>query len=108
LNNGEIVWQVPLGQDIDLEEKGITDTGSHVRGGIDTGGGLIFIAATSDKKIRAFDQKNGHMVWETDLSETGQAITSTYAIEGKQYVTIAVNPNPEMEFNGGYFTYALK
>lgn len=109
LNRGELLWQVPLGQNETLEKKGIHGTGTFNRGGgIATAGGLIFIAATSDKKFRAFDQKTGEVVWETQLPGTGQAIPCTYAIDGKQYVTIAVNPDPEIEFNGGYITYALK
>jgi len=108
LNKGELIWQVPFGQNNALAEKGIYGTGIFNRGGgIATGGGLIFIAATSDRKFRAFDQKNGKVVWETDLPGTGQAVPSTYAMNGKQYVTIAVNPNPEVGFNGGYLTYSI-
>ncbi len=109
LNKGELLWQVPLGQNKKLAEKGIHGTGSFTRGGgIATAGGLIFIASTSDQKFRSFDQNTGKVLWETQLPGTGQAVPSTYAIKDKQYVTIAVNPNPEANFNGGYVTYSLK
>ncbi|QHT65190.1 PQQ-binding-like beta-propeller repeat protein [Rhodocytophaga rosea] len=32
-----------------------------------TKGGLVFIAATKDAKIRAFDKKTGKVLWEAQL-----------------------------------------
>lgn len=109
LNKGEILWQSPLGEDENLAKQGISNSGLFNRGGgIATSGGLIFIAATADRMLRAFDQKNGKEVWKTKLPGSGYSIPSTYRIDGIQYLTVGVAPNPESNFNGGYVTYSIK
>ena len=86
---GELVWKIPFGEYPELAKKGLKDTGSKNFGGpIATAGGLVFIAATPDEKIRAFDQSNGQLVWEHKLPAAGYATPSTYMIDGKQYVVI--------------------
>lgn len=108
LNSGEILWQVPLGEDPKLAKLGIKQSGMYNRGGgIATGGGLVFIAATGDRKFRAYDQKTGKILWETEMPGSGTAIPSTYAVGGRQYVTIAVSPNPGTGYRGGYITYGI-
>ena len=54
-----------------------------------TASGLVFIAATMDKKIRAFDLRNGAKVWEAGLPAFGMATPMTYESGGRQYVVIA-------------------
>ncbi|WP_439581171.1 pyrroloquinoline quinone-dependent dehydrogenase [Dyadobacter bucti] len=109
LNKGEILWQVPLGEDEKLAGMGIKNSGSFNRGGgIATAGGLIFIAATVDGKIRAFDQKTGEVIWNKALPGNGFSIPSTYAIRGRQYITVGVSPEPAKKYRGGYVTYMLK
>lgn len=90
LNKGEILWQVPLGEFKELSAKGIPVTGTENYGGpIITRAGLLFIAATQDEKIRAFDTSNGAILWEYALPAGGYATPSTYQINGKQFVVIA-------------------
>lgn len=38
-----------------------------------TKGGLVFIAATLDEKIRAFDKSTGKVLWEAKLPAAGYA-----------------------------------
>ena len=54
-----------------------------------TKGGLVFIAATKDEKIRAFDKKTGKVVWQANLPAAGYATPACYQINGKQYIVIA-------------------
>lgn len=90
LAKGEIVWKVPLGEYPELARRGITGTGAKSFGGpILTAGNLIFIAATPDEKIRAFDKYTGQVLWEHKLPAGGYATPSTYEIDGRQYVVIA-------------------
>jgi quinoprotein glucose dehydrogenase len=90
LNRGEILWKVPLGEYPQLVAKGIRNTGAKNFGGpILTAGGVIFIAATPDEKIRAFDKYTGKVLWEFQLPAGGYATPSTYEINGKQFVVIA-------------------
>ncbi|MBC7921125.1 MAG: PQQ-binding-like beta-propeller repeat protein, partial [Ferruginibacter sp.] len=72
LNTGEYVWQVPLGEYPKLAKQGIPPTGTENHGGpVVTAGGLVFIAATYDEKLRAFDRKTGKIVWEHKLPAGG-------------------------------------
>jgi len=90
LNKGEILWKVPLGEYPQLVAKGIRNTGAKNFGGpVLTAGGVIFIAATPDEKIRAFDKYTGRVLWEYKLPAGGYATPSTYEINGRQFVVIA-------------------
>ncbi|MBS1507672.1 MAG: PQQ-binding-like beta-propeller repeat protein [Bacteroidetes bacterium] len=90
LNSGKLLWKVALGEYPELTAKGIPATGTENYGGpLVTKGGLIFIAATKDEKIRAFDKATGKVVWEHRLPAAGYATPSTYSVNGKQYVVIA-------------------
>ncbi len=90
LNSGKLLWKVPLGEYAELIKRGLGITGSRNYGGpVVTKGGLVFIAATPDEKIRAFDKQTGKMVWEAKLPAAGFASPATYMIGGKQFLVIA-------------------
>lgn len=90
LNTGETVWQVPLGEFPELTARGVPPTGTENYGGpVVTAGGVIFIAATKDEMIRAFDQKTGRILWEAKLPAGGYATPATYSIRGRQFLVIA-------------------
>ena len=90
LNTGQHVWQLPLGSVDSLTAKGIPVTGTENYGGpLVTAGHLVFIAATRDEKIRAFNSRTGELLWEHPLRASGFATPVTYAVSGKQYVVIA-------------------
>ena len=90
LNTGGYRWRIPLGEHAELTEKGTRPTGTEQYGGpIVTAGGLVFIAATQDAKIRAFDKTTGALLWEAPLPAAGYATPSTYAVNGRQYVVVA-------------------
>ncbi len=92
LDSGALKWQVPLGS---IENETSVpfvnwEMGTPIAGGpISTGGGLTFIAATTDDKFRAFDTATGEKLWETRLPAGGQATPMTYKIDGRQFVVIA-------------------
>ena len=89
VNTGKIAWRVNLGVTDSMPE-GKRNTGRpNVGGPIVTAGGLIFIAATDDKRFRAFNAKTGAQVWETKLDAAGHATPITYqGRDGKQYVSL--------------------
>lgn len=90
LNKGEILWQVPLGEFEELKKKGMAPTGAeNYGGGVSTAGGLIFIAASRDERMRAFDKDTGKLLWEYKLPAAGYATPAVYEVNGKQYVVIA-------------------
>ena len=74
----------------ELVRRGIRNTGAKNFGGpVLTAGDLIFIAATPDEKIRAFDKYTGQVLWEHKLPAAGYATPCTYMINGTQFVVIA-------------------
>ena len=90
LNTGEYRWRIPLGEFAALTARGIPVTGTEQYGGpIVTRGGLVFIAATQDGKIRAFDKSAGRLLWEAMLPAPGYATPSTFAVHGRQFVVVA-------------------
>jgi quinoprotein glucose dehydrogenase len=90
LSSGKLLWKVPLGEFPELTKKGIPITGTQLYGGpVVTKGGLVFVAATQDEKIRAFDKHTGKQVWEAKLPAAGYATPAIYAVDGRQYVVIA-------------------
>ena len=108
LNTGQIVWQVPLGEDAQFKKMGIPNSGMFNRGGgIATKGGLIFIGATGDNMFRAFDQTTGKVLWEYQLPGMASSIPSTYAVGDKQYVVVSVNGEQQNNFKGGYIAFAI-
>ena len=90
LNTGEYLWRTPLGEFPELTAKGVPTTGPENYGGpVVTAGGLVFIAASKDEHLRAFDKKTGKELWKFKLPAAGYATPSTYSVNGRQYVVIA-------------------
>lgn len=90
LNNGTLLWQVPLGEYEELTAKGIPKTGTENYGGpVVTAGGLLFIGASKDEYFRAFDKDTGTELWKYKLHAGGYATPAVYEANGKQYVVIA-------------------
>jgi quinoprotein glucose dehydrogenase len=90
LNTGATLWRVPLGDDDEIDDPAHPVTGTENYGGpIVTAGGLVFIAATNDEKIRAFHARTGEQLWEAKLPAGGYATPATYEVDGRQYVVIA-------------------
>lgn len=90
LGSGQVRWEVPLGEYPHLVKQGIRNTGSMNFGGaVATAGGVIFIAATADEKMHAFEKNGGRLLWEHQLPTGGYATPSVYAVDGRQFVAIA-------------------
>jgi len=90
LNTGDYEWTVPLGEIPALSARGIPVTGTEKYGGpIVTAGGLLFIAASRDETIRAFDKRTGAELWKAVLPAGGYATPATYEVDSKQFVVIA-------------------
>jgi len=85
VNTGAIVWRSVLGVTDGLADP---NTGRpNVGGPIVTGGGLIFIGSTDDKRLRAFDTRTGRELWTFRLPASLYGTPLTYqGKSGKQYV----------------------
>jgi quinoprotein glucose dehydrogenase len=95
LGTGTLAWEVPFGHLPDghplMALAGPPPIGTPNGGGpIVTAGGLVFIAATMDQRLRAFDLQTGAEVWQTTLPFAGIATPMSYlADDGRQFVVIA-------------------
>jgi quinoprotein glucose dehydrogenase len=98
LSTGDIAWKVPLGIVESLEGRGVHHTGAlNLGGSIATASGLVFIGATNDNRLRAFDAKSGKELWTGQIDADGQATPITYmGKDGRQFVVI-------MAGGGGYW-----
>ena len=91
LQKGVIKWQVPLGSMSELAPA-LKDTpfGSISLGGaMVTGGGLVFVAGTLDRRLHAFDVDTGKELWTGELPAAAHALPMTYDAGGRQYVVVA-------------------
>ncbi|NKI31478.1 PQQ-binding-like beta-propeller repeat protein [Croceivirga thetidis] len=110
LNTGEYLWKVPLGHEEKLNDPSIPISGTENYGGpVITAGGLLFIAATRDEKIRAFDMKNGQQLWEDNLPAGGYATPAMYEVGGQQFLVVACGGGKMGTKSGDeYRAYALE
>ena len=106
LASGEIAWKVPFGNFPSHPDLGF---GAISYGGpVVTASGLIFIAATPDRKFRAYDTRDGAVLWETELSAAGYSTPAVYMVDGKQYVVISAGGGRQGPPSGSeYFAFSL-
>lgn len=112
LAEGDIVWKSTLGS---IHEMGPfplpfeIEWGTPNFGGpLVTAGGLVFIAATTDRRIRAFDVETGEKLWTFTLPVDATAGPMTYEMDGKQYVVIAAGGNAFFGRPQGDYIIAFK
>ena len=97
IKNKKKKWIVPHGSYTQLKDKEL-NTGSEIFGSpVILSSGIIFMAGTDDKKIRAYSLENGEIIWEDDLpfSSYGSLIVASY--QGKQF--LIVNSSSGTNFN---------
>ncbi|WP_298194564.1 pyrroloquinoline quinone-dependent dehydrogenase [Novosphingobium sp.] len=91
MKTGETLWQVPFGR-LTLSS-GITSPaawGAPNQGGpIVTRGGLVFIGASLDSRLRAYDIQTGRELWQAFVPAPATATPMTFRhTDGKQYVIV--------------------
>jgi quinoprotein glucose dehydrogenase len=102
--SGKVIWNDRFGTGRDSGPFGISSEVPftmgvpNIGGPITTRSGLVFIAATAEQAIRAFDVRTGQELWKARLPGGGQAAPLTYrsARSGRQFVVIAAGGKPKM------------
>ncbi|WP_333602713.1 glucose/quinate/shikimate family membrane-bound PQQ-dependent dehydrogenase [Atlantibacter hermannii] len=95
LKTNEVVWKKRIGTPRDSLPFSLPfplpfNLGMPMLGGpISTAGNVLFIGATADNYLRAYNMTNGEKLWEGRLPAGGQATPMTYEVNGKQYVVIS-------------------
>jgi glucose dehydrogenase len=88
-STGAIAWQIRLGITEQLPKEKQNTGRPALAGAIATAGGLLFVAATDDNRVRAFNSKTGAELWVAPLERRGNADPLTFrGANGKQYVTV--------------------
>ena len=97
---GTVRWEVPLGSMRDLTTLAdATGWGSVSLGGpLVTSAGLVFIGASMDRRLRAFDVLTGEQLWSAALPASAQATPMTYRATpgGRQYIVVAAGGHAAM------------
>ncbi|TBW40367.1 membrane-bound PQQ-dependent dehydrogenase, glucose/quinate/shikimate family [Siculibacillus lacustris] len=81
--NGTTEDQAPFGMRLPV---GVPSLG----GAITTGGGVVFMAASLDSYLRAYDIRSGETLWQARLPAGGQATPMSFVApkSGRQYVVV--------------------
>ena len=76
--------------DIDTMEEiwSVEQRASFLTATLSTAGGLVF-AGDLDRYFRAYDVRNGEVLWQTRLGTSVQGFPVTFEVDGEQYVAIS-------------------
>ncbi|GAA6151346.1 pyrroloquinoline quinone-dependent dehydrogenase [Pseudoteredinibacter isoporae] len=109
MGSGDVRWESPLGSIHDMAPFPVPfdiNWGTpNLGGSMTTAGGLTFIAATMDKRFRAYDSLSGKVLWTAKLPVDATAVPMSYELDGKQYVILAAGGHKM--FNRGTGDYIL-
>jgi alcohol dehydrogenase (cytochrome c) len=86
-NTGKIKWQVKTPQPM-------------IGGILATGGGLVF-TGESNGWFKAYDAKNGSVLWKFHAGAGVNAPPSSYMVGGKQYIAVAAGGNVQVDSRRG-------
>jgi alcohol dehydrogenase (cytochrome c) len=86
-NTGKIRWQVKTPQPM-------------IGGILATAGGLVF-AGEANGRFRAYDAKDGKVLWTFQAGAGVNAPPSSYAVGGKQYIVVGAGGNVQIDAKRG-------
>lgn len=114
LNSGKLVWTKPLGLASESGPWGLRSglpiaIGTPNTGGtIVTRGGLSFVGAAQDGRLRAFDTATGKELWSHHLPAGAMSTPSTYTGKsGKQYLVVAASGHAYINAPPGDYVIAF-
>jgi quinoprotein glucose dehydrogenase len=91
MKTGKTVWVKPVGSE-PIPGRPETPQAGHkyLRGGpVVTAGGLLFMAGTQDRSLRAFDKTSGQLLWTGTLPFDAIGMPAIYEVGGKQFVAVS-------------------
>jgi quinoprotein glucose dehydrogenase len=108
LRTGKKKWGVPLGSMMDLSKYPQAKNWGSINfgGAIVTGGKLVFVAATFDNHLRAFQSNTGALLAEFSLPASAQATPMTFMAGGRQFIVIAAGGHGKLHTKQGDFLVA--
>jgi len=102
--SGKIDWQIPFGYENNK------NVGTFNRGGLSlSNDGTLFATGTVDKKIYAFDSKNGKEIWSYQMELSGNAPPLIYKYNGSKYLSVIATGGYNFKFpDRGSILYTFK
>jgi glucose dehydrogenase len=105
LVSGRVIWNKRFGTGRDSGPLGIPSELPvamgipNIGGPVTTRSGLVFIAATVERALHAYDIATGKEVWQARLPGGGQATPMIYrsARSGREFVVIAAGGKPSLQ-----------
>lgn len=93
LKTGRTLWDRPLGtinHEVPVPLPFDLNQGTpNIGGPVATRGGVLFVAATMDRYLRAIEMATGRELWRDRLPGGSQTTPMSYMANGRQYVVIA-------------------
>jgi alcohol dehydrogenase (cytochrome c) len=86
-NTGKIRWQVKTPQPM-------------IGGVLATAGGLVF-TGEGNGRFRAYDARNGNVLWTFNAGAGVNAPPSSYMVAGKQYIVVGAGGNVQLDYKRG-------
>ena len=94
-------WEVPHGSYPQLKNSNI-ETGSEIFGSpIILSTGIVFIAGTDDKKIRAYSIDNGEKLWEDKLPFSSYGSLVVAEFEDRQFLIVNSSSGANFDSSSG-------
>ncbi|ELV3407368.1 membrane-bound PQQ-dependent dehydrogenase [Enterobacter hormaechei] len=94
MHTGDVKWRRPIGAS---QQYGFFMPGSWgsptIGGPAVTAGGVIFIGASMDAKVRAYSVDSGEELWSDQAEAPAVANPSVYEYKGRQYVAFVAGGN---------------
>jgi len=115
LVTGKLVWTRWLGTARDSGPLGIPSMlplplgTPNIGGSLSTRSGLVFIGASQDRYLRAYQADTGQLLWKARLPAGAQATPMTYVsvASGRQFVLIAAGGSNTLETRQGDYILAF-
>jgi quinoprotein glucose dehydrogenase len=109
LAQGKIAWDKPLGTSRDKAPWPFwsLEGAPNIGGPLTTAGGLVFIGATTDNFLRAFDTTTGEKRWEMRIPAGAQATPMSYEAGGRQFVVVAAGGHAKLDTTRGDYVLAF-
>ncbi|EPZ7248911.1 pyrroloquinoline quinone-dependent dehydrogenase [Enterobacter hormaechei] len=94
MHTGDVKWRRPVGSSQQYGFFMPESWGSPTIGGpAVTAGGVIFIGASMDAKVRAYSVESGEELWSDQAEAPAVANPSVYEYKGRQYVAFVAGGN---------------
>ncbi len=94
MHTGDVKWRRPVGASQQYGFFMPESWGSPTIGGpAVTAGGVIFIGASMDAKVRAYSLANGEELWSDQVEAPAVANPSVYEYKGREYVAFVAGGN---------------